>query len=76
MMNLGFMVMEKLDIVNDVTSARILKPVLMQKQKTQLIITTSCTFHSLSFPVIFKSSMVLIFLVIWKLAACFSRIIM
>jgi len=52
MMNLGFMVMEKLDIVNDVTSARILKPVLMQKQKTQLIITTKSYKLYISQPVI------------------------
>lgn len=52
MMNLGFMVMEKLDIVNDVTSARILKPVLMQKQKTQLIMTTTSYKLYISQPVI------------------------
>ena len=52
MMNLGFMVMEKLDIVNDVTSARILKPVLMQKQKTQLIMTTKSYKLYISQPVI------------------------
>ena len=38
MTNLGFIVMEKLDIVTDVTSARILKPVSMQK--TQLFMKT------------------------------------
>jgi hypothetical protein len=52
MMNLGFMVMEKLDIVNDITSARILKPVLMQKQKTQLIMTTKSYKLYISQPVI------------------------
>ena len=62
MMNLGFMVMEKLDIVNDVTSARILKPVLMQKQKNpvnndnkiiQVVHFTACHFQLFLNPVWF-----------------------